>query len=338
MLFDSHVAILLEAGVALVNATTPGHDGTDEVAPPTGRALQDAVRTAISREDYRPAAPPATAVALADVAADVRAVYVAADAGDLDAAAGAGQRPPRPHRGPSAAHPHRDGVGPALPRSRTDRRARVGRRTRRRPRPGAGQRPERAAGRLRGRAVRPCLHRHLPQRGPSLLLHALPEPRQGRRPPTPRALGRRHNRSPPRRCRRLTGGGLGSEAHSVVQALTAPDPTRNTAVTSRARRTHRRRAEPRHRRGARPGLRDPPLQRRRPRRAAPRDRRRRRDPGALRHQGRRRGPRRRARSRSSPAPASASTTSTSRPPPRPASWSSTRRPPTSSAPPSSPSR
>ena len=87
MLFDSHVSVLLDTGVALVNATTPGHDGTEPVEAPTGRALQDAVRDAISREDYRPTVSPATAGALAAVAADVRAVYAATDAGDLDAAA-----------------------------------------------------------------------------------------------------------------------------------------------------------------------------------------------------------------------------------------------------------
>ena len=87
MLFDSHVSVLLDTGVALVNATTPGHDGTEPVEAPTGRALQDAVRDAISREDYRPTVSPATAGALAAVAADVRAVYAATAAGDLDAAA-----------------------------------------------------------------------------------------------------------------------------------------------------------------------------------------------------------------------------------------------------------
>ena len=54
----------------------------------------------------------------------------------------------------------------------------------------------------------------------------------------------------------------------VVQALTAPTDEEHSRDFT-PRRTHRRRAEPRHRRGARPGLRDPPLQRRRPRRAAP---------------------------------------------------------------------
>jgi predicted RNA-binding Zn ribbon-like protein len=87
MLFDSHVTILLDAGVALVNATTAGHDGTEAVDEPSGRALQDAVRDAISREDYRPTVSPGTARALADVAADLRAVYAAADGGDLDRAA-----------------------------------------------------------------------------------------------------------------------------------------------------------------------------------------------------------------------------------------------------------
>ncbi len=87
MLFDSHVSILLDTGVALVNATSPGHDGTEPVEAPTGRALQDAVRAAISREDYGPTVSPATARSLAEVAADVREVYAATDAGDLDAAA-----------------------------------------------------------------------------------------------------------------------------------------------------------------------------------------------------------------------------------------------------------
>lgn len=87
MLFDSHVTVLLDAGVALVNATTPGHDGTEPLGAPTGRELQEAVRDAISRDDYRPTVTPATAALLAEVAVDVRAVYVAAGSGDLDAAA-----------------------------------------------------------------------------------------------------------------------------------------------------------------------------------------------------------------------------------------------------------
>ncbi|KRF36480.1 CGNR zinc finger domain-containing protein [Nocardioides sp. Soil805] len=88
MLFDSHVSILLDTGAALVNATTPGHDGTEPVGAPTGRALQDAVREAISRDDYEATVSPATARALAQVGTDVRAVYAATDAGDLDRAAG----------------------------------------------------------------------------------------------------------------------------------------------------------------------------------------------------------------------------------------------------------
>jgi predicted RNA-binding Zn ribbon-like protein len=87
MLFDSHVSTLLEVGAALVNATTPGHDGTDAVRAPVGRPLQDAVRDSLARDDYRPTVSPATARALADVARDVRAVYAAADAHDLDTAA-----------------------------------------------------------------------------------------------------------------------------------------------------------------------------------------------------------------------------------------------------------
>ena len=41
------------------------------------------------------------------------------------------------------------------------------------------------SGGLRGRPLRPRLHRHVAQRRPSLLLHTVPEPGQGRGPPGP---------------------------------------------------------------------------------------------------------------------------------------------------------
>lgn len=87
MLFDSHVSILLDAAVELVNATTAGHDGTDAVAEPQGEALRAAVVAAISRDDYRPQVAHDTARALAALAVEVRPVFEATDAGDLDRAA-----------------------------------------------------------------------------------------------------------------------------------------------------------------------------------------------------------------------------------------------------------
>ena len=88
--------------------------------------------------------------------------------------------------------------------------------------------------------------------------------------------------------------------------------------TPKACRPDRRGALARHDRRARPRLRGPLLRRRRPRRAAAGRRRRRRDPGPQRDQGRRRGRSPRpGSSRSSPARASGSTTSTYARPPRP---------------------
>ena len=87
MLFDSHVSILLDAAVELVNRTTPGHDGTDAVGQPQGEALRGAVVAAISRDDYQPRVSHVTARALASLAAGIRPVFEATDAGDLDHAA-----------------------------------------------------------------------------------------------------------------------------------------------------------------------------------------------------------------------------------------------------------
>lgn len=87
MLFDSHVSILLDAAVELVNRTTPGHDGTDDCVVPAGEGLRLAVVAAISRDDYRPRVSHNTARVLADLAVEVREVFAATDAGDLDHAA-----------------------------------------------------------------------------------------------------------------------------------------------------------------------------------------------------------------------------------------------------------
>ena len=79
--------------------------------------------------------------------------------------------------------------------------------------------------------------------------------------------------------------------HPPPPARTIRDAHLHARDRSPARRTDRRGAQPRHRRGPRTRLRDPPLQRRRPGRAAGRHRRRRRRPGPLGHPDRRRGAR-----------------------------------------------
>ena len=53
MLFDSHVANLLETTVKLVNRLTPGLDGGHAVPVPKGeRALRVAVRDSINSQGY----------------------------------------------------------------------------------------------------------------------------------------------------------------------------------------------------------------------------------------------------------------------------------------------
>ncbi len=53
MLFDSHVATLLETTVALANRLTPGLDGGHEVdAPDDERALRNAVRDGVNSQGY----------------------------------------------------------------------------------------------------------------------------------------------------------------------------------------------------------------------------------------------------------------------------------------------
>lgn len=87
MLFNSHVAIVLQAAVLLVNNTTPGHVGTDRVTPLSGDPLRRAVRDSIAREDYEPRVSHETAGALAAIALEVREVFEATARGDIDQAA-----------------------------------------------------------------------------------------------------------------------------------------------------------------------------------------------------------------------------------------------------------
>jgi len=91
MRFDSHVMRLLEATVALVNATTEGYDGGRAVEVLTGSALRDAIASALADAspgaDARPRVSADDATALVALAVDVREVFAATDSGDLDAAA-----------------------------------------------------------------------------------------------------------------------------------------------------------------------------------------------------------------------------------------------------------
>jgi len=91
MLFDSHVATLLETTVALVNRLTPGLDGgQDAAAPDDERALRTAVREAINSQGYdvqlrRVSAEDARTIS--SVVTESRRVIEDIDAGDLARAA-----------------------------------------------------------------------------------------------------------------------------------------------------------------------------------------------------------------------------------------------------------
>jgi predicted RNA-binding Zn ribbon-like protein len=91
MLFDSHVATLLETTVALVNRLTPGLDGgQDATAPDDERALRTAVRDAINSQGYdvqlrRVSAEGARTIS--SVVTESRRVIEDIDAGDLARAA-----------------------------------------------------------------------------------------------------------------------------------------------------------------------------------------------------------------------------------------------------------
>ena len=185
MRFDSHLNVLLTAAVGLVNAVTPGHDGAQVMAVPDGAERATAVgRVLVSRG--RPAVvTPAEGAELASYANTVRAVFVASAADEPDVAARlvnelllrTGARPQLDH-GPDGwgLHFHGSddsvvigwaaGIASALAIC-------------------AGQRPGRRPRCLRSRPLRPGVRRHLQERHPTLLLHPLPEPRQGRSPPSP---------------------------------------------------------------------------------------------------------------------------------------------------------
>jgi predicted RNA-binding Zn ribbon-like protein len=91
MLFDSHVTVLLETTVALVNRLTPGLDGGHEVVEPEDeRALRAAVREAINGQGYDVTLRGVSgqdARMIAAVVAEARRVIEDIDGGELALAA-----------------------------------------------------------------------------------------------------------------------------------------------------------------------------------------------------------------------------------------------------------
>lgn len=87
MRFDSHVETLLAAAVGLVNLLTPGHDGTQPVAPPTGVGATAAVGAVLVSQGRRSRVTAADARRLGGVARELREVFAAVDRGDVGRAA-----------------------------------------------------------------------------------------------------------------------------------------------------------------------------------------------------------------------------------------------------------
>ncbi|TQL70507.1 CGNR zinc finger protein [Nocardioides albertanoniae] len=78
---------MTEQACKLVNALTPGHDGTRVVAtPPVGRRAE-VVRDLLARPDYKPQVGEAAADGMVALAESLRIVFAAAAVGDLDTAA-----------------------------------------------------------------------------------------------------------------------------------------------------------------------------------------------------------------------------------------------------------
>lgn len=85
--FDSHVHTVTEQACKLVNALTPGHDGTRPVqTPPSGRRAQ-IVSDLLARPDYQPQVDETDADGMVALAESLRVVFEAASGGDLDTAA-----------------------------------------------------------------------------------------------------------------------------------------------------------------------------------------------------------------------------------------------------------
>ncbi|MDQ4112148.1 MAG: CGNR zinc finger domain-containing protein [Actinomycetota bacterium] len=85
--FDSHVHTVTEQACKLVNALTPGHDGTRPVQPPPSGRRALAVSDLLARPDYQPQVEEADADGMVALAESLRVVFEAAAGGDLDTAA-----------------------------------------------------------------------------------------------------------------------------------------------------------------------------------------------------------------------------------------------------------
>ncbi|MCQ4040986.1 CGNR zinc finger domain-containing protein [Streptantibioticus rubrisoli] len=86
-MFDSHVSVLLNAAVALVNALTDGHARGKPYSAPRGAELDAAVQAALPRPRARRAIEHEQAVHLARTAREMREVFEAVSAGSTDEAA-----------------------------------------------------------------------------------------------------------------------------------------------------------------------------------------------------------------------------------------------------------
>ena len=85
--FDSHVHTVTEQACKLVNALTPGHDGTHPVQPPPPGRRARVVSDLLARPDYEPRVAEADADGMVALAESLRLVFEAAADGDLDTAA-----------------------------------------------------------------------------------------------------------------------------------------------------------------------------------------------------------------------------------------------------------
>lgn len=85
--FDSHVHTVTEQACKLVNALTPGHDGTRPVQPPPAGQRGQVVSALLARPDYQPQVEEADADGMVALAESLRVVFEAAAGGDLDTAA-----------------------------------------------------------------------------------------------------------------------------------------------------------------------------------------------------------------------------------------------------------
>lgn len=85
--FDSHVWVVTDVACHLVNALTPGYDGTRPVGPPPAGHRAAVVRAVLERDDYHPTITEDQANALTALAERVRAIFTASSSGDVASAA-----------------------------------------------------------------------------------------------------------------------------------------------------------------------------------------------------------------------------------------------------------